>query len=145
MLPFLSSPLLSQTVVFWQPGFPTIASQPMDRADLSTALHDLNPTFLDTKAPQSPGALVKTELLVLPYGSAVPTDDWRAIEAYLQGGGNLLVLGGQPLRVPVTQAAGTFVQGRPQDTYSRALDLRHTYEVSRSPRRSFCVETRILI
>jgi hypothetical protein len=101
----------------------------MDRAALSTALHDLNPTFLDTKALQSPGALAKTELLVLPYGSAVPTDDWRAIEAYLQGGGNLLVLGGQPLRVPVTQAAGTFVQGRPQDTYSRALDLRHTYEV----------------
>jgi hypothetical protein len=129
LLPFLSSPLLSQTVVFWQPGFPTIASQPIDRATLSTALHELNPTFLDTKALQAPGALANTELLVLPYGSAVPTDDWKAIEAYLQGGGNLLVLGGQSLRVPVTQAESTFVQDRPQDTYSRALDLRHTYEV----------------
>ena len=66
---------------------------------------------------------------MLPYGSSVPTDAWKSIEAYLQRGGNLLVLGGQPLRVPVTQVGATFVQGRAQDTYSRALDLRHTYEV----------------
>ena len=78
---------------------------------------------------QAPGALAKCELLVLPYGSSVPTDAWKAIEAYLQNGGNLLVLGGQPLRVPVTQVGAIFVQGRPQDTYSRTLDLRHTYEV----------------
>jgi hypothetical protein len=94
LLPFLSSPLLSQTVVFWQPGFPTIASQPLDRGTLSAALQGLNPAFLDTTALQSPGALANTELLVLPYGSAVPTEDWKAIEAYLQSGGNLLVLGG---------------------------------------------------
>jgi Beta-galactosidase len=125
----LSSPLVAQVVVFWQPGFPAVSSQPLDRSSLSAALNDLHPEFLDVQALQSPGALANTELLVLPYGSAVPTDAWKAIEAYLQHGGNLLVLGGQPLRVPVTEADGTFVQGRPQDTYSRALDLRHTYEV----------------
>ena len=122
----LSPPLVAQVVVFWQPGFPTIASQPVDRATLSTVLH---PDFLDLTALQGPNALAKAELLVLPYGSAVPTDAWKAIEAYLQHGGNLLVLGGQPLRVPVTQSGAVFVQGRPQDTYSRVLDLRHTYEV----------------
>ncbi len=123
----LVSPIgLAQVVAFWQPGFPTVASQPLDRATLSATLH---PTFLDLKALQAPGALDNTELLVLPYGSGVPTDAWKAIEAYLQHGGNLLVLGGQPLRVPVTQVGATFVQGRAQDTYSRALDLRHTYEV----------------
>ena len=79
----------------------------MDRATLSAVLH---PAFLDLKALQAPGALEKTELLVLPYGSAVPTDGWKAIEAYLQHGGNLLVLGGQPLRVPVTQV-GPFCPG----------------------------------
>ena len=122
----LSPPLVAQVVVFWQPGFPAIASQPVDHATLSAVLH---PAFLDLNALKIPGALEKTELLVLPYGSAVPTDAWKAIEAYLQHGGNLLVLGGQPLRVPVTQSGATFVPGRPQDTYSRALDLRHTYEV----------------
>ena len=128
---------MAQVVVFWQPGFPTVASQPVDRATLSATLH---PVFLDLKALQAPGALEKAELLVLPYGSAVPTDAWKAIEAYLQHGGNLLVLGGQPLRVPVTQVGATFVQGRPQDTYSRALDLRHTYEVPGGARCSFCLE-----
>ncbi len=78
---------------------------------------------------RAPGALDNSELLVLPYGSAVPTDAWKAIESYLQRGGNLLVLGGQPLRVPVTRADATFTQYRPQDTYSRTLDLLHTHEV----------------
>ncbi len=133
LLSLLSSPLVAQVAVFWQPGFPTVSSQPLDRSTLSAALNDRQPSFhlsvLDLKALQAPGALANTELLVLPYGSAVPTDAWKAIETYLQLGGNLLVLGGQPLRVPVTQVDGNFVQGRPQDTYARALDLRHTYEV----------------
>jgi hypothetical protein len=125
----LPSALVAQVNIFWQPGFPTVASQPLDRATLSATLSDLHPAFLDLKAVQSPAALENTRLLVLPYGSAVPTDAWKEIEAYLQHGGNLLVLGGQPLRVPVTLLDSTFVQGRPQDTYSRVLDLRHTYEV----------------
>jgi hypothetical protein len=117
---------VAQIAVFWQPGFPTVASQPVDRATLAAALH---PAFFDLEALRSSGALDNTELLVLPYGSAVPTDAWKAIESYLQHGGNLLVLGGQPLHVPVTQTGATFTQDRPQDTYSRALDLLHTYEV----------------
>jgi hypothetical protein len=122
----LSAHGVAQIVVFWQPGFPTVASEPVERATLTATLH---PAFLDLGALRAPGALDHTELLVLPYGSAVPTDAWKAVEAYLQHGGNLLVLGGQPLRVPVTQVGATFTQDRPQDTYSRALDLLHTYEV----------------
>ncbi len=122
----LSPALMAQVVVFWQPGFPTIASRPVDRATLSAALR---PTFVDLKGLEATGALDRAELLVLPYGSAVPVDAWKAIEAYLQHGGNLLILGGQPLHLPVTREGTMFVQGRPQDTYARTLDLRHTYEV----------------
>jgi hypothetical protein len=124
-----SPPLVAQVVVLWQPGFPTVTSQPVERSTLSATLNDLHPAFLDLKALESPGALEKAELLVLPYGSAVPTGAWKTIEAYLQHGGNLLVLGGQPLHVPVSQVGANFVQGRPQDTYARSLDFRHTYEV----------------
>jgi hypothetical protein len=124
-----SPPLVAQVVVLWQPGFPTVASQPVARSTLSAALNDLHPVFLDLKAVESPGAIERAELLVLPYGSAVPTGTWKTIDAYLQHGGNLLILGGQPLHVPVTQVGETFVQGRPQDTYARSLDLLHTYEV----------------
>lgn len=130
-LSLLSFPGVAQVAVFWQPGFPTVASQRLDRATLSAALAD--PSFLDLKTLEAGGSLENTELLVLPYGSAVPTDAWKSIEAYLQRGGNLLVLGGQPLRVPVKQVGADFVQGRAQDTYSRALDLRHSYEVPVAP------------
>ena len=105
----LCSPAVAQIAVFWQPGFPTVASQPVSRATLQAALA---PAFLDLKTLESPGALEKASLLVLPYGSAVPVEGWQTIDAYLQHGGNLLVLGGQPLRVPVTQAKDAFVQGR---------------------------------
>ena len=69
------------------------------------------------------------DLLVLPYGSACPTDAWNAIRTYLHAGGNLLVIGGQPLHVPVTQTDGKFVRETPQDTYGRALQFNHTYAV----------------
>ena len=37
-----------------------------------------------------------TRLLVLPYGSAFPEASWQDILAFLEQGGNLLVLGGRP-------------------------------------------------
>ena len=124
-----SSTLFARVVVFSQPGFPTVASQPVDHAALAEALKGMDPVFVDLAALKVPSTLSNAELLILPYGSAAPVDAWKAIEQYLHGGGNLLSLGGQPLRVPVTEVDGKFVEGRPQDTYSRVLDFRHTYEV----------------
>jgi hypothetical protein len=138
LLLLLPSAAVSQVVVFWQPGFPTLASQPLDRSTLVAALGDSGTTtFVDLTALQSPGSLEKAKLLVLPYGSAVPVAGWQAIQAYLAHGGNLLVLGGQPLRVPVTQAGATFIVSRPQDSYSRVLGFRHTYEVPVAPAARF--------
>jgi len=125
----LSVPLQAKVVVFWQPGFPTVASQPMPRAALDKALKALAPVFADEAAFAAPDALADTDLLVLPYGSAVPAGSWKAIQRYLDGGGNLLILGGQPLRVPVSLVNGQYVTASPQDTYSRVLGFRHTYEV----------------
>ncbi len=56
------------------------------------------------------GALLSdptTRLLVLPYGSSFPEEDWPAIYSFLQRGGNLLVLGGRPFtRAAYHDAAG---------------------------------------
>src|ERR1700728_1743606 len=124
-----ASPASAKVVVFWQAGFPTITSEPVERVTLEKALHGIDPQFFDIASIQAAGALKDAELLVLPYGSAVPADAWKSIEQYLHDGGNLLVIGGQALRAPVTEEAGRFVEARPQDTYSRVLDFRHTYEV----------------
>lgn len=128
-LVFSSGPLLAKTVVFWQAGFPTAASQPVSRAALNQALADEAPVFADADALRSPSTLLGADLLVLPYGSAFPAGGWSAIERYLENGGNLLILGGQPFRVPVITSGGKFQMERPQDTYSRALGFLHTYAV----------------
>jgi len=125
----LPATLLAKTVVFWQPGFPTVASQPVERSSLLQALNGVEAQFANVEDLNAPATLSGVDLLILPNGSAVPADAWKAIVGYLHEGGNLLILGGQPLRVPVTEAAGKFVEAAPQDTYSRVIDFRHTYEV----------------
>ena len=117
-----------KTVVFWQPGFPTIESDPIGRDAMATAVGK-DALFTDLAALRSPGALDGVGLLVLPYGSAVPVDAWPNVSAYIKHGGNLLLVGGQPLRVPVALKDGKYVAGRPQDSYALALGFRHTYEV----------------
>jgi hypothetical protein len=119
----------AKTVVFWQDGFPTVGSEPVDRSSLTQALDGMDAQFADLKSLDDPATLKDADLLILPYGSAVPASAWKAISDYLHTGGNLLVMGGQPLRVPVTGVAGSFQESLAQDTYSRALDIRHTYEV----------------
>ena len=121
----------AKVVVFWQPGFPTVASQPVSRGALEQALEGAQPVFAGLDALREPATLAGADLLVLPYGSATPVDAWAAIHGYLGAGGNLLVLGGQALRVPVTAAGGQFVAARPQDIYSREIGVRHTYEAPR--------------
>ncbi len=119
----------AKVVVFFQPGFPAIEGEPPSRATLEKALDGMAPVFVDLQALKNSSSLSDAELLVLPYGSAVPTDAWPSIHAFVEHGGSLLVLGGQPLRVPVTQSQGKFQASAPQDTYSRELDFRHTYEL----------------
>jgi hypothetical protein len=48
-------PLQAKVVVFWQPGFPTVASQPVDRASLDKALEGLEPVFADEAGSGRPG------------------------------------------------------------------------------------------
>jgi hypothetical protein len=122
-------PAAAKVVVFWQPGFPAIASEEVAQETLAKAFDGMEPVFSGLDQIKAPAALEGADLLVLPYGSAAPADAWGVIMTYLRKGGNLLVLGGQPLRVPVTRVAGKFVEGRPQDSYSRELHLQHTYEV----------------
>ncbi len=129
--PGAASAASGRTVVFEQPGFPTIASEPVDHATLVAALTDgaNEPVFADEKALESDATLAGASLLVLPYGSAVPANGWKAMQHFLHAGGDLLILGGQPLHVPVSWRDGTYTPERPQDSYALALGFRHTYEI----------------
>jgi hypothetical protein len=85
---------LSGVVVFSETAFPAADSAVASRDQLSTLL----PAAHFVTADELGGALENsnTHLLVMPYGSAFPEPDWPAIYSFLQRGGNLLVLGGQP-------------------------------------------------
>ncbi|MGA2349912.1 MAG: beta-galactosidase [Terracidiphilus sp.] len=119
----------AKAVVFWQAGFPTVASQPIERSSLEQALEGMDAQFVDMESLNKPSVLTDADLLILPYGSTFPCGAWKAIESYLTSGGNLLVIGGQPFHVPVTETDGKFAESSPQDAYSRVLDFRHTHEV----------------
>jgi hypothetical protein len=120
-------PLCAKVVVFWEPGFPTVASAPVTRDALVKALEGAGPVFAGIDQLKDPATFAGADLLVMPYGSAVPTEAWAAIQGFIRGGGNILVLGGQPFRVPVTSANGKFTQAAPQDSYSRDFGIQHTY------------------
>lgn len=105
----VSLQLQAKIVVFWERGFPTVASQPVDRASLDRGFQGLEPVLADEASLAVPQTLSNADLLVLPYGSAVPVEAWKSISGYLQMGGNLLVIGGQPLRVPVRLVNRQFV------------------------------------
>jgi hypothetical protein len=84
----------SGTVVFSESGFPS----PDAAAPSVHQLASLLPGARFVPGSQL-AALLKdpaSRLLVLPYGSAFPEESWPAIFAFLQNGGDLLVLGGRP-------------------------------------------------
>ncbi len=120
-------PCLSKTVVFWQDGFPTVDSQPISKPVLERALAGSQLSFASIDELASGGLLQNSDLLVLPYGSAFPERAWKSMHEFLLGGGDLLVLGGRPFRVPVRSDHG-FAQAPPEDAYAREIGLLHTYE-----------------
>jgi hypothetical protein len=126
-----ASPAFARVAVFEQPGFPTVASQPVSHATLVKALDGQDTVFLGIDALKDSAALQGVDLLVLPCGSAFPAEAWSGIRGYLAGGGNLLVLGGQPFRVPVAFSNGRFTEAPPEDVYSRELGFPHSYEIPR--------------
>ncbi|HLJ77062.1 MAG TPA: hypothetical protein VKT75_06600, partial [Acidobacteriaceae bacterium] len=95
----------AKTVVFWQPGFPAADSPAPVEAGLRAAFADGD--FANVAGLAKALADTGTDLLVLPYGSAWPEAQWDAILAYLDRGGNLIVLGGKPFtRAAYQDASG---------------------------------------
>jgi hypothetical protein len=117
----------SETVVFFEKDFPSIENSAISRRALERALESLQPHFVGLADLRKRNPPAEGDLLVLPYGSAFPADAWEAIRQYLNRG-NLLVLGGRPLFVPVYRAGTGWRVGQPQNTYACSLGIQHSYE-----------------
>ena len=85
---------VSPIVALRETDFPSADSPAIPQTQLEKALTGAR--FVS--ADQLASALTDSasRLVVLPYGSAFPEEDWPTIREFLQHGGNLLVLGGRP-------------------------------------------------
>jgi hypothetical protein len=94
----------SQIVVLAEQGFPTVDTG----AYPAEVLHRALPTAIFSSVTQLQANLndSKTTLLVVPYGSAFPEEQWTNIHNFLLRGGNLLTLGGRPFTRPARFISG---------------------------------------
>jgi hypothetical protein len=106
-------------VVFWEEGFPAADTTPPSQAELTALL----PQAVFATSQQLAEALAREEsrLLVLPYGSAFPEEQWGAIYRFLERGGNLLVLGGQAFTRPAYLAEKVWKLHPPRLAYAKQL------------------------
>ncbi len=93
-LPRMDAESFKDVVILQEASFPSADSS----APSATTLRALFPGAQFTSAAELPAAVLNVDcrLLVLPYGSSFPEEAWPQILAYLNRGGNLLVLGGRP-------------------------------------------------
>ena len=95
----------SAIVVFYESGFLPEGSAAPSRPQLENILPGARFATADKLAGELGDP--STRLLVLPYGSAFPEESWAAIYGFVQGGGNLLALGGRPFtRAEYRDASG---------------------------------------
>jgi hypothetical protein len=84
----------SAMVVLFESGFIAADSAAPSQAQLQKMLPGAR--FASAEQLKTELSEPSPRLLVLPYGSAFPENAWSSIYGFLQGGGNLLVLGGRP-------------------------------------------------
>jgi hypothetical protein len=115
----LHAQMVSQVVVLEEQNFPTIDSGAIPTA----VLHQALPAAIFSSVTELQGNLndSKTKLLVLPYGSAFPEEQWANIQKFLLRGGNLLTVGGRPFTRPVRLIDGRWQLQPETYAFSRQL------------------------
>ncbi len=108
-------------IVFWEDAFPAADTAAPARASLGAMLPDA--AFVSADGLGGALATKETRLLVLPFGSAFPEKQWEAIRAYLDRGGNLLVLGGRPFTRAAYKDKGVWQLRPPIQAFARTLFL----------------------
>ena len=95
---YLGAQEISGIVILDEPGLPAIDTAPVPM----NLLHQALPEAKSSSATELERSLgdKSARLLVLPYGSTFPLDQWNSIQKFLARGGNLLTLGGRPFTRP---------------------------------------------
>src|ERR1039458_8909172 len=135
--------IAARVCVFEQLGFPTADTSPIR----SPELHRLFPKAAFIDAGQLPDVLRGSDiaLLVMPYGSAFPENQWMALKGYLDRGGNLLVLGGRPFTRAAFRDSGLWRLREYSVRFSSELRIDQYQETPSSSKLAFLSNTERLM
>jgi hypothetical protein len=118
-----------RVAVFFEAGFPAIDVEVIPEAALREALAGLDIQLLSAGRLSSDLTRDRYDTLVLPFGSAYPEVAWPAILRFLEGGGNLVNVGGRPFAVAVSRR-GSAWQAQPESSACyKALGFTHIFQV----------------
>lgn len=109
-----------QIVTFDEPGFPVVDAAPLRAVPGARAAASVA-ALIDALQPET--------VLVWRHGSAFPADAWTAIAKFLDAGGALLHVGGEPWTRPVTGVPGSRRVEPRTIAQLQALRLNQSYRV----------------
>lgn len=114
--------ILLTLVLFAEPGFPTSGVSP-ELPRVSGA------TIARSVAELEEALATPDRVLVWRHGSTFPAEAWSTLVAFLESGGSLVYLGGEPFTRPVTGAPGSRVVGPRTVSLLKELRLNQSYIV----------------
>lgn len=109
----------SAVVILAEPGFPSADSAVATPQQLAGWVPGSQLASVEQLRPLLNSPV--TALLILPYGSAFPEEDWPEIRQFLKRGGNLLVLGGRPFTRAAFRDQGSWKLREYSVRYTRPL------------------------
>jgi hypothetical protein len=118
-----------RVAVFYEAGFPVVDIEAIPEADLRQALAGLDAVWLSASGLAASLSRERYDTLVLPYGSAYPEEAWPAILRFLEGGGNLVNVGGHPFAVAVSRRSSGWQTQAESSACYKALGFTHIFQV----------------
>ncbi len=115
--------------VFFEAGFPAVDIDAIPEADLRQALAGLDVEWLSASALASGLSRERHDVLVMPFGSAYPEETWPAIVRFLEGGGNLVNVGGRPFAVAVSRRGSAWQTQAETSACYKTLGFTHIFQV----------------
>ncbi|MFT5286861.1 MAG: hypothetical protein ACI8TQ_003036 [Planctomycetota bacterium] len=116
--------LLQSVVVFAEPDFPT--------PNVTGELPAVSGALVANNGEELSQLLGDADLLVWRHGSAFPSECWAPFVSFLESGGSLLHLGGEPFTRPVVGEPGARVMQPRTVSLLKELRLNQSYRVDAS-------------
>jgi hypothetical protein len=114
-------------------GFPSVDGIAIFPDDLRAACKPHALSIVGAAECASELLRVRPRIVITAHGSAFPADAFPALLAHLQAGGSWINLGGVPLAVPVSGAAGAWRAEQRQTAYHKRLGITQGFPVATPP------------